>query len=247
MGTGLGTEQVEQAISGLFPQYNTIRIDRDNTRRKGSFEQHLEGIRNGQYQILIGTQMLAKGHHFPDVTLVAMLDADGALFASDFRATERFAQLYIQVAGRAGRASKPGRVVLQTHQPDHALLQDLANQGYQHFAHSALKERQLANLPPFSFQALFRAQAPDARQVQTFLQQLVQQLQPHLPDTVLCLGPLSAQMERKAGQYRYQLLLQSSQRRELASACRLSLAIIDKLAAARKVRWSLDIDPVELF
>lgn len=247
MGTGLGTEQVEQAISGLFPQYGTIRIDRDNTRRKGSFEQHLEGIRNGQYQILIGTQMLAKGHHFPDVTLVAMLDADGALFASDFRATERFAQLYIQVAGRAGRASKPGRVVLQTHQPDHALLQDLANQGYRHFAHSALKERQLAQLPPFSFQALFRAQAPDARQVQAFLQQLVQQLQPHLPDTVLCLGPLSAQMERKAGQYRYQLLLQSSQRRELACACRLALAIIDKLAAARKVRWSLDIDPVELF
>lgn len=247
IGTGLGTEQVEQAIGGLFPQYSAIRIDRDNTRRKGSFEQHLEGIRNGQYQILIGTQMLAKGHHFPDVTLVAILDADGALFASDFRATERFAQLYIQVAGRAGRASKPGRVVLQTHQPDHALLQDLANQGYQHFAHSALKERQLAQLPPFSFQALFRARASNARTVEHFLQQVVQQLQPHLPDTVLCLGPMSAQMERKAGEYRYQLLLQSSQRRELASACRLALAIIDTLADARKVRWSLDIDPTELF
>ncbi len=247
MGTGLGTEQVEQALSGIFPQYGIIRIDRDNTRRKGSFQQHLEGIRNGKYQILIGTQMLAKGHHFPDVTLVAMLDADGALFASDFRATERFAQLYIQVAGRAGRASKPGRVVLQTHQPEHALLQDLANQGYRHFAHSALQERQAAGLPPFSFQALLRAQAPQPRQVQEFLQQLVQQLAPGLPTGVLCLGPLSAQMERKAGQYRYQLLLQAGNRRELAAACRLALAIIDQLASARKVRWSLDVDPVELW
>lgn len=247
VGTGLGTEQVEQALSGLFPQYGIIRIDRDNTRRKGSFQQHLEGIRNGKYQILIGTQMLAKGHHFPDVTLVAMLDADGALFASDFRATERFAQLYIQVAGRAGRASKPGRVVLQTHQPEHALLQDLANQGYRHFAHSALQERQAAALPPFSFQALFRAQATQAEQVQTFLQQLVQQLLPSLPSSVLCLGPLSAQMERKAGQYRYQLLLQAGNRRELAAACRLAVALIDTLSSARKVRWSLDIDPVELW
>lgn len=245
IGTGLGTEQVEQALAGLFPQYGIIRIDRDNTRRKGSFELHLEGIRNGKYQILIGTQMLAKGHHFPDVTLVAVLDADGALFASDFRATERFAQLYIQVAGRAGRASKPGRVVLQTHQPEHALLQDLTNQGYQHFAQQALQERQLANLPPFSFQALFRAQASDAKAVQQFLQQLVEHLQPNLPQSVLCLGPLSAQMERKAGQYRYQLLLQAPNRRELAAACRLALAIIDTQVAARKVRWSLDIDPVE--
>lgn len=247
LGTGLGTEQVEQALTGLFPQYSTIRIDRDNTRRKGSFEQHLDGIRAGKYQILIGTQMLAKGHHFPDVTLVAMLDVDGALFAGDFRATERFAQLYIQVAGRAGRASKPGRVILQTHHPDHALLQDLANQGYHHFAHTALAERRRAGLPPFSFQALFRCQAPQQAACQAFLQHLAQQLHPQLPAAVLCLGPFSAQMERKAGQYRYQLLLQSDQRRELALACRRALAIIDTLPAARKVRWSLDMDPQELW
>ncbi|WP_375056316.1 primosomal protein N' [Zobellella sp. DQSA1] len=247
LGTGLGTEQVEQALAGLFPQYATIRIDRDNTRRKGSFQQHLEGIRAGKYQILIGTQMLAKGHHFPDVTLVAMLDVDGALFASDFRATERFAQLYTQVAGRAGRASKPGRVVLQTHHPDHALLQDLANQGYQHFARGALQERQAARLPPFSFQALFRVQATQAHYCQDFLQQLAGLLSPGLPPAVLCVGPMSAQMERKAGQYRYQLLLQASSRRELASTCRQALALIEPLPAARKVRWSLDIDPVEVW
>ncbi|ATG72596.1 primosomal protein N' [Zobellella denitrificans] len=247
MGTGLGTEQVEQALAGLFPQYASIRIDRDNTRRKGSFQQHLDGIRAGRYQILIGTQMLAKGHHFPDVTLVAMLDVDGALFASDFRATERFAQLYIQVAGRAGRASKPGRVVLQSHHPEHALLQDLANQGYRHFAQGALRERQAAALPPFSFQALFRVQATRAQYCQEFLQQLAGQLAPGLSPGVLCLGPMSAQMERKAGQYRYQLLLQAASRRELAGACRQALALIETLASARKVRWSLDIDPVELW
>lgn len=247
LGTGLGTEQVEQALAGLFPQYGIIRIDRDNTRRKGSFQQHLEGIRTGRYQILLGTQMLAKGHHFPDVTLVAMLDVDGALFASDFRATERFAQLYIQVAGRAGRASKPGRVVLQTHHPDHALLQDLANQGYRHFALGALQERRQAGLPPFSFQALFRAQATKAQYCQDFLLQLTGQLMPTLSGEVSSLGPFSAQMERKAGQYRYQLLLQAGNRRELARACRQALAIIDTLAAARRVRWSLDIDPVELW
>ncbi len=247
VGTGLGTEQVEQALAMLFPQYNVIRIDRDNTRRKGSFEQHLEGIRAGKYQILLGTQMLAKGHHFPDVTLVAMLDVDGALFAGDFRAAERLAQLYIQVAGRAGRASKPGRVVLQTHHPDHALLQDLANQGYRHFAHTALEERRQAGLPPYSYQALFRCQATQGEACREFLVPLAQQLAPALPASVLCLGPFSARMERKAGQYRYQMLLQANSRRELASACRHALAIADSLPAARKVRWSLDIDPQELW
>lgn len=247
LGTGLGTEQVEQALAALFPQYNTIRIDRDNTRRKGSFQQHLAGIREGRYQILLGTQMLAKGHHFPDVTLVALLDVDAALFASDFRATERFAQLYIQVAGRAGRASKPGRVVLQSHHPDHTLLQDLANQGYDHFARTALKERQLAGLPPFSYQALFRVQALTSEPCQYFLQALVEQLRPLLPDDLLCAGPFSAQMEKKAGQYRYQLLLQAGSRRQLAIAVRQALAVIDTLPQARKVRWSLDIDPTELW
>ncbi|GAA3544192.1 primosomal protein N' [Zobellella aerophila] len=247
LGTGLGTEQVELALAALFPQYNTVRIDRDNTRRKGSFQQHLAGIREGRYQILLGTQMLAKGHHFPDVTLVALLDVDAALFASDFRATERFAQLYIQVAGRAGRASKPGRVVLQSHHPDHALLQDLANQGYDHFARTALKERQQAGLPPFSYQALFRVQAPQSEPCQYFLQALVEQLKPLLPAELLCAGPFSAQMEKKAGQFRHQLLLQADNRRQLAIAARQALALIDTIPQARKVRWSLDIDPTELW
>ncbi len=129
IGVGVGTEQLEKTLEDLFPEYKTIRIDRDNTRRKGSLENYLTAIRNREYQILIGTQMLAKGHHFPDVTLVAMIDVDSALFSNDFRAPERLAQLYIQVAGRAGRASKPGHVLLQTHHPEHPLLQTLLEVG----------------------------------------------------------------------------------------------------------------------
>ena len=158
-GTGVGTEQVEALLAARFPHYQTIRIDRDSTRRKGELEAHLDGIRSGKYQILIGTQMLAKGHHFPNVTLVGLLDVDGALFSQDFRATERLAQLYTQVAGRAGRASKPGLVVLQSHHPEHLLLQDLVHNGYHHFARTCLQERQQLGLPPFAFQALLRSEA----------------------------------------------------------------------------------------
>lgn len=131
---GVGTEQLEAQLHTLFPEYRSVRIDRDSTRRKGSLESALTAIRKGEYQILIGTQMLAKGHHFPDVTLVALLDVDGSLYSSDFRASERLAQLFIQVAGRAGRASKPGEVVLQTHHPEHSLLQALLHKDYHHFA-----------------------------------------------------------------------------------------------------------------
>ena len=124
---GVGTEQLEKQLAELFPEYKTIRIDWDSTRRKGSLESALQSIRKGEYKILIGTQMLAKGHHFPDVTLVALLDVDGSLYSSDFRASERLAQLFIQVAGRAGRASKPGEVVLQTHHPEHSLCRIFCN------------------------------------------------------------------------------------------------------------------------
>ncbi len=165
---GVGTEQLEAQLHTLFPEYRSVRIDRDSTRRKGSLESALTAIRKGEYQILIGTQMLAKGHHFPDVTLVALLDVDGSLYSSDFRASERLAQLFIQVAGRAGRASKPGEVVLQTHHPEHSLLQALLHKDYHHFALTALEERKLAQLPPYSFLSLFRAEANHTAQVEEF-------------------------------------------------------------------------------
>ncbi|GAA4504043.1 primosomal protein N' [Pseudaeromonas paramecii] len=246
VGTGVGTEQLEQHLSQLFPQYPLIRIDRDSTRRKGELEAHLDGIRDGKYRILIGTQMLAKGHHFPDVTLVGLLDVDGALFSADFRATERLAQLYTQVAGRAGRASKPGRVILQSHHPEHLLLQDLIHNGYGHFARTALQERKLMGLPPFAHQALIRAEATQQPQVDAFMQELGSLLRPQLGG-VQMIGPVSAPMARRAGKYRLQLLLQASQRPALARLLNRLLPAVEALPSAQRVRWSLDVDPQELF
>lgn len=149
--TGLGTEQLEETLKTLFPHYSVARIDRDSTARKGKLEGYLEDIQQGKSQILIGTQMLAKGHHFPNVTLVALVNVDSALFSLDFRAEERLAQLYIQVAGRAGRADKQGEVVLQTHYPDHPLLTTLLANGYQAFAKETLQLRHSMGLPPLLF------------------------------------------------------------------------------------------------
>ncbi len=249
MGAGVGTEQLESLLSQRFAPYRVIRIDRDNTRRKGALEAHLEGIVQGKYQILVGTQMLAKGHHFPDVTLVGLVDVDAALFSPDFRATERLAQLYTQVAGRAGRASKPGLVVLQSHHPEHLLLQDLVNNGYDHFARTCLAERGELGLPPFSHQALFRAEAVHKPQLEAFMAALAGLLQPRIAAAagLQMLGPHSALMERRAGKYRMQLLLQAPSRAGLARLLGEALPHIEALPEARRARWSLDVDPQDLF
>ena len=169
---GLGTEQLEQTLAPLFPGVPISRIDRDTTSRKGALEQQLAEVHRGGARILIGTQMLAKGHHFPDVTLVALLDVDGALFSADFRSAERFAQLYTQVAGRAGRAGKQGEVVLQTHHPEHPLLQTLLYKGYDAFAEQALAERRMMQLPPWTSHVIVRAEDHNNQHAPLFLQQL---------------------------------------------------------------------------
>ncbi|MFO6424493.1 primosomal protein N' [Motilimonas sp. KMU-193] len=247
VGAGVGTEQLEQTLAELFSQYKAVRIDRDSTRRKGSLADYLEGIHKGEYQILIGTQMLAKGHHFPDVTLVGILDVDSSLFSSDFRAPEKLAQLFTQVAGRAGRASKPGQVVLQSHHPEHYLLQDLVNNGYQDFARSALSERQDALLPPFAFQALFRAEATYANLPLTFLEEIKAIFEPYAQQyqQIELIGPMPAIMERRAGKYRFQLLIQAPSRALIAGLLSSCITEVEKLKSAVKVRWSLDIDPTD--
>jgi len=239
---GQGTEQLEQRISEIFPDVSIVRIDRDSTRKKGELTKLLQEISDNKHQLLIGTQMLAKGHHFPDVTLVAVLDADGALFSFDFRASENMAQLLIQVAGRAGRASKPGKVLVQTSYPDHPLLQDLVHNGYQHFATQALIERKQAQLPPFSFQALIRAEANYPSYPEKFLQALTE----HTIINCEFSGPVPAAMEKKAGKFRYHLILQSKSRKELHIAIMQLLTAIPNNAFHHKVRWSLDIDPIDL-
>lgn len=239
---GQGTEQVEEFLAETFNQYSTIRIDRDSTRRKGELAKRLQEVSDKEHQILIGTQMLAKGHHFPDVTLVAMLDIDGALFSYDYRASEHMAQLLIQVAGRAGRASKPGKVVIQTQYPQHPLLQDLVNNGYQHFAQQSLTERKMAFLPPFGFQALFRAEANYPSYPEKFLRQIIQSS----PLTCDVAGPMPAAMEKKAGKYRYHLILQAKSRPELHNTIRNILDNIQQNELLNKVRWSIDVDPIDL-
>ncbi|NOQ64380.1 MAG: primosomal protein N' [Methyloprofundus sp.] len=244
---GLGTERVENALSYLFPQHKAVRLDRDSTQRKGVLEQHLEAINQGKVDIILGTQMLAKGHHFPNVTLAVLLDVDSGLFSIDYHAPERLAQLIIQVAGRAGRAEKKGRVIMQTRQPEHPLLNTLIHQGYAAFAQAALVERKLAELPPYSYQALLRANAHEEAAPLDFLQEVIKLAELHNPAGVFLLGPVAAPMAKRIGQFRFQLLLQHKQRKHLHLLLKALLPLISQLKQARKVRWSLDIDPIDLY
>lgn len=242
--TGLGTEQLEETLKTLFPNYSVARIDRDSTSRKGKLESYLEDIQQGKSQILIGTQMLAKGHHFPNVTLVALVNVDSALFSLDFRAEERLAQLYIQVAGRAGRADKQGEVVLQTHYPDHPLLTTLLANGYQAFAKETLQLRHSMGLPPFTFQALFKAQARHSELAENCLSQIADFFQSKQITGLQMLGPMPAPFSKKAGQYRWQLLLQHPSRMTLQKALReYQQAELEKNS---QVRLILDVDPQDL-
>ncbi|GEA51327.1 primosomal protein N' [Vibrio inusitatus NBRC 102082] len=245
---GVGTEQLENHLETLFPEYKTIRIDRDNTRRKGSLEAALESIREGEYQILIGTQMLAKGHHFPDVTLVALLDVDSSLYSSDFRASEKLAQLFIQVAGRAGRASKPGHVVLQTHHPEHSLLQALLHKGYPEFAQGALMERRVAQLPPYASLSLFRAESNHSQLAEDFLRQVRHTLEAHplFDEHCWVLGPTPAPMAKRAGKSRWQLILQCQLRSTMQKLLMSAKPAIEMLPNSKKVRWNIDVEPQDL-
>jgi primosomal protein N' (replication factor Y) len=243
---GLGTERLEIALQKHFPHFNIARIDRDSTQKKGSMEALLASIHSGEANILIGTQMLAKGHHFPDVTLVGIIDADSGFFSADFRAIERMGQLVLQVAGRAGRATKPGTVMIQTHHPDHPHLQQLVRDSYQMFAASLLQEREHAAMPPYAFLALFRAEAHSLMHAEDFLKE-VKQLASRLGENVPIFGPVPAPMPKRAGKFRVQLLVQALQRPILQRYLKRLLPEIEKLASKQKVRWSLDVDPAEMF
>jgi primosomal protein N' (replication factor Y) len=243
---GLGTERLELAIAKHFPEHSIARVDRDSTQRKGSMETLLEDIQSGAHQILIGTQMLAKGHHFPNVTLVGIIDTDGGFFSTDFRAIERMGQLILQVAGRAGRASKAGTVIIQTRHPDHPLLLQLLRESYFYFANTLLKDRQLAELPPFAYFALFRAEAHAQDQATQFLQQ-IKNLVDNSDCAVPIWGPIAAPMPRKAGRYRVQLLMQARERPLLQRCLKRILPDIEKLPGKQTIRWSLDVDPLDMF
>lgn len=245
MPVGLGTEQLESTLSELFPGHRILRIDRDTTRKKGALEGMLSEAHEQVADILVGTQMLAKGHHFKSLTMVAVVDADSGLLSTDFRALERLAQLLVQVAGRAGRESVGGEVIIQTHHPDHPLLQTLLKGGFNAFAKQLLVRREQACLPPFSHMALFRADAKDDQQAHAFLMQLREQIQ-QAKASVQVLGPIEAPMAKRAGRHRYQLLLQSQSRPALQQLLTHLISLDSCRRARRQVAWSLDVDPVEL-
>ena len=247
---GQGTERTEEQLNTLFPSTPVYRIDRDTTRKKGSLESMLQQVHAGESCLLVGTQMLAKGHHFPNVTLAAILDADASLFSSDFRGPEKLAQLLVQTAGRAGRAQIPGTAVIQTYQADHPTINILVTQGYNAFADQELISRQQSGLPPVGHMALFHAQAKDATQAFALLNWLAQQVQnptlEPLTKALLMFGPMPAFMARKANYYRAQLQLQHPNRKLLQQLLQQLCNLLDQHPAARKIRWSLDIDPQEL-
>ena len=243
---GQGTERLEEALATRFPDVPVLRIDRETTRRRDAFEHLLDALRDeAKPAILVGTQMLAKGHDLPNLTLVAIAGVDEGLLSVDFRASERLAQQLVQVAGRAGRAAKPGRVLLQTHHPDHPLLRQLLAQGYAAAAQSLLTERRQGALPPYAHQVLLRAEATQRVAVDAFLAEACATLPPEHGLQVA--GPMPAPMPLRAGRQRGQLLLEAANRRELHAALRPWAAQLARLPAARKVRWSLDVDPIDLY
>ena len=243
---GIGTQQVVEALSDHLPGARICRIDRDSTRRKGAFESLLDDMHSGEIDIVVGTQMVAKGHHFPNVTLVGVLDADGGLFGVYFRAGERMAQLLLQVAGRAGRGDRPGRVVIQTHHPSHPLLRALIASGYSAFAGDALEERAEAGLPPFIHMALLRAEAPRLDECERFLEAARRAGTEHLGYGISLLGPVTAPMARRAGRHRAQLFVESAKRAPLHRFLSQWISVLERLPSARRVRWSIDVDPQEI-
>jgi primosomal protein N' (replication factor Y) len=242
---GQGTERVEETLAEEFPDAPVERFDRDALRAPRDLHQAIDRVHSGSARILVGTQMLAKGHHFPDVTLVVVLNADQSLFATDYRAAERLAQTIVQVAGRAGRADKPGEVLIQSLYPQHPLLTTLISQGYAAFAAGALAERQQARWPPFSRMAALRASDTTATGVMRFLAGARELLAP--PPGVLLRGPVPAALSRRAGRHHAQLLVESVHRSTLQSFLSAWVPMIAAVPTPRSLRWALDVDPLELF
>ncbi|MBT8051853.1 MAG: primosomal protein N' [Gammaproteobacteria bacterium] len=243
VGAGEGTQQLEEYLAKQFESVPVLRFDRDRVSRKGVMDEQLAQVREGECCLMVGTQMLAKGHHFPGVTLVVIVNTDQALYSADYRALERMGQMIQQVAGRAGRAEKPGTVILQTLHPEHPALSLLLEKGYAAYAEWLLEERKLAGLPPCGHQALLRADAHDRADVERFLR-----------DALACFprgaarafGPVPAIMERIGGRWRMYLVLLAEDRSGLHRQVDHWLPRVRGLSTARKVRWSMDIDPQEL-
>jgi len=251
---GQGTERVEETLERLFPEAPLARLDRDTAAARGGMQAVLAEVQSGAAKILVGTQMLTKGHHFPDVSLVVILDADQGLFASDYRATERLAQMIIQVAGRAGRDARAGEVLIQTEFPEHPLLNRLISDGYEAFAAGALAERREAHWPPFSRLALLRAEARQIERLDEFLGAAARLGTGKGASLgagghgagIRILGPATALLARRADHFRAHLLIEADERLVLQRFLSRWLPAVEGLAAPTGLRWSIDVDPLEV-
>ncbi len=246
---GQGTERIEQVLKTHFPKTNIIRIDRDSTSSKGALEQKLKQVHAGEPVILIGTQMLTKGHDFPNLTLVGILDVDQALFSLDYRAQERLAQQVIQVAGRAGRGDKKGRVVLQTSQPEHPLLLNLLSTGYKKTAEQILNERAVWHYPPIGALAIIKANAESSDAAVKFLLKLNTKLLAYIEtnsetfESVSTMGPMPSPIQKRAKRYRFQYLITAKNRLQLHRLLHQARAELSSFRRTGGVRWSIDVDP----
>ena len=246
VSVGSGTQRLAEGLAKRFSSARVLRVDRDSTRRRGELDRMVRAARDGSADILVGTQMLAKGHDFPRVTLVGVVDADAGLLSPDFRAPERVAQLVTQVAGRAGRGALAGEVIVQTRRPRHPLLTALARDGYGAFATEALSERDAIRLPPYARLVLLRAEA-SARAASTGFLSTAREIAGDLPHSgVEVMGPVPSPMERQGGRYRAQLLIRSASRSSLHAFLRPWVERVAGVRTGRGLRWSLDVDPIEL-
>ena len=246
MALGQGSQRIEDSLKKHFPNEQILRIDSDSTRQKSSLDEALEKAKAGKAKILVGTQMLSKGHHFSSLSLVVVVNADQGLFSNDFRGSERLAQNIIQVAGRAGREKKKGQVIIQTEYPDHPFWPLLFQGGYKEIVEMTLMDRKSANWPPYSFIVLIRAQSHRKKYTWSFLEEAKKILISQKPNFSI-LGPVSAPMEKKASHYRGQLLLQSEGRKSLNQTLKMFIDEIERKKFIRRVKWSIDVDPIELF
>ena len=244
---GEGTERLEDVLATRVPGARIARLDRDSTRRKGSLEAVLEKVHAGEVDILVGTQMLAKGHDFPNVTLVGVVNADSGLYSVDFRAPEHLFQQIMQVAGRAGRADKPGEVMVQTWHPQHPLFSALVQHDYEAWVRNELNERKQAQWPPCAHLALLRAEASSRDAALEFVRDARELGLSLASAELLMFEAVPAPMERRAGRYRTQLLVQSVSRSVLHRFLAPWLTHLEEHKASKKVRWSLDVDPVDLY
>lgn len=240
---GVGTQRAFEYLSKIFPTTPILRVDKDEARQKQALNQMLDKINSGQAQLMIGTQMLAKGHHFPNLTLVVVLDVDNGFYTQDFRSLERLGQLLTQVAGRAGREKDPGQVLIQTSLPSDPMLNILLQEGYDSFVNLLLEGRSKSQLPPYAHLAILRAESNNQAKLLTFMHDLKEKL---VNFNIFVLGPAPAPIFKKNKQFRMQLLLKSLSRKELHSALHFLKQSLSPKVIPSGVSFNIDVDPLEV-